>query len=110
MGPPSRSFAADAHDCIMVATLSRVGRIQVRGARSARTMASSPRSVLSQLLTGPESAPILQRMPLCSRPSRASRSAMAFGHPWPPLRAAAYQKAGRDEEMSQPGRTRRSPI
>src|SRR5215510_13543583 len=38
-------------------------------------------------------------LPLCSRPSRASRFAMAFGHPWRPLRGSGQGKLGRDEEM-----------
>jgi hypothetical protein len=40
MGPPPRSFAADAHDCIMVRSLSTY-RIQGCGAMI-RPMASSP--------------------------------------------------------------------
>ena len=32
MGPPLRSFAADAHDCIMVQVDDRTDRIQVCGA------------------------------------------------------------------------------
>jgi hypothetical protein len=40
-GPAARSFAADAHDCIMV-RIKRSYRIQVCGTKSA-PMASSPR-------------------------------------------------------------------
>jgi hypothetical protein len=41
MGPPPRSFAADAHDCIVVSTLGSAEYKFV--ARDARPMASSPR-------------------------------------------------------------------
>jgi hypothetical protein len=46
MGPPPRSFAADAHDCIVVSTLGSAEYKFV--ARDARPMASSP-SVSSPL-------------------------------------------------------------
>ena len=59
MGPPPRSFAADAHDCIMVRSLSTY-RIQVCGARIRARMASSPLIVI----------PIAPSMPSCSEPSR----------------------------------------
>jgi hypothetical protein len=86
---------------------SRVGRIQVRGARSARTMASSP-SVSSS---------VANRSPPRSRKSAAVLAAVKGKSLRdglrPPLTAAARSslaKTGRDEEMSQPGRTRRWPI
>jgi hypothetical protein len=41
MGPPPRSFAADAHDCIMVRSLSTY-RIQGCGAMIRARWASSP--------------------------------------------------------------------
>src|ERR1700687_5793300 len=41
MGPPPRSFAADAHDCIMVRSL-RTYRIQGCGAMIPRPMAKLP--------------------------------------------------------------------
>jgi len=59
MGPPPRSFAADAHDCIMVRSLSTY-RIQVCGARIRARMASSPLIVI----------PTTTSMPSCSEPSR----------------------------------------
>src|SRR5439155_18238552 len=59
MGPPPRSFAADAHDCIMVRSLSTY-RIQVCGARIRVRMAISPLIVI----------PIAPSMPSCSEPSR----------------------------------------
>jgi len=43
MGPPPRSFADDAHDCIMVAIRTRIDRIQGCGATFCAPMASSPR-------------------------------------------------------------------
>src|SRR6266851_9373982 len=42
MGPPLRSFAADAYDCIMVRS-SRIDRIQGCGADLRAPIASSPR-------------------------------------------------------------------
>ena len=42
MGPPPRSFAADAHDCIVGSGRETTCRIQVCGA-TRRLMASSPR-------------------------------------------------------------------
>src|ERR1700693_6523284 len=42
MGPPPRSFAADAYDCIMVRS-SRIDRIQGCGADLRAPIASSPR-------------------------------------------------------------------
>src|SRR3712207_2402876 len=44
MGPPPRSFAADAHGCIMV-RVSHAHRIQARGATTGTAMASSPPTV-----------------------------------------------------------------
>ena len=42
MGPPPRSFAADAHDCIMVRIQTDLPNTSLRRA-DARPMASSPR-------------------------------------------------------------------
>ena len=55
MGPPPRSFAADAHDCIMVRFLLSY-RIQVCGAMVRAGMASSPLIVI----------PTTTSMPSCS--------------------------------------------
>jgi len=95
MDPPPRSFAADAHDCIMVRS-SRINRIQGCGAISAPAgeLPSNCRRLAA--LQGKLDQPSL---PPCSWPSRASRFAMACSHPWPSLRAAAHHKVGRDEEM-----------
>src|SRR3954452_22015848 len=81
MGPPPRSFAADAYDCIMVRSLSTY-RIQVCGARVPRPKASSPLIVI----------PTTTSVPPCSELSRlgletaecAGRSARR-----PPLTAPA---------------------
>ena len=43
MGPPPRSFAADAHDCIMVQVQTRPTEYKFV-ARCSRQMASSPRT------------------------------------------------------------------
>jgi hypothetical protein len=43
MGPPPRSFADDAHDCIVVAIRTWIDRIQGCGATFCAPMASSPR-------------------------------------------------------------------
>ena len=59
MGPPPRSFAADAHDCIMVRLLLTY-RIQVCGAMIRVRKASSPLIVI----------PTTTRMPACSGLSR----------------------------------------
>ncbi|HEY4041976.1 MAG TPA: hypothetical protein VGM32_09055, partial [Rhodopila sp.] len=42
IGPPPRSFADDAHDCIMVRSAKQIDRIQGCGATSVPPMASSP--------------------------------------------------------------------
>src|SRR5258705_2664302 len=59
MGPPPRSFAADAHDCIMVRSLWTY-RIQRLWRDDPRPMASSPLIVV----------PIAPSAPSCSDPSR----------------------------------------
>ena len=59
MGPPPRSFAAEAHDCIMVRSLWTY-RIQGCGAMIRAPMASSPLIVI----------PIASSVPSCSEPSR----------------------------------------
>jgi len=58
MGPPPRSFAADAHDCIMVAILMDRPNTSLR-----RDLAP-----IGEL---PSGRPYRRRLPLCSRPSRA---------------------------------------
>ena len=49
MGPPPRSFAADAHDCIMVRIQMDLPNTSLRRETS-RAMAGSPRFVLDRLL------------------------------------------------------------
>ena len=56
MGPPLRSFAADAHDCIMVWVLGPY-RIQGCGAIEPRPKASSPLIVVP---TAPSGAIVLE--------------------------------------------------
>jgi hypothetical protein len=51
MGPPPRSFAADAHDCIMVGSLDH--RIQGCGAIDTRPHAGSPLNVIPTASSGP---------------------------------------------------------
>src|SRR6202040_2087936 len=46
MGPPARSFAADAHDCIMVRVQTALPHTSVR--REDAPMASSPRMIMTQ--------------------------------------------------------------
>src|SRR3974390_554400 len=58
MGPPLRSFAADAYDCIMVRVLGPTGYKVV--ARLIRAQAGSPLIVI----------PIAPRVPSCSKLSR----------------------------------------
>jgi hypothetical protein len=53
-GPAARSFAADAHDCIMV-RIKRSYRIQVCGTKM-HPMASSPRILLDTAPTGARSS------------------------------------------------------
>src|SRR5262245_17567795 len=103
MGPPSRSFAADAHDCIMVAT--RPGRPNTKFvARDLCAHDGELPSVSSQLLTrSRKSAAVLAAVK-----GKSLRDGLR-----PPLTAAprsslAKTRSGR--EMSQPGRTRRWPI
>jgi hypothetical protein len=79
MGPPPRSFAADAHDCIMVAIFMGSTAYKLV-ARFSRLKANSPRT--RRRLPGlQEGAPDHCSLPLCSRPSRAGRFAMACDHP-----------------------------
>ena len=52
MGPPPRSFAADAHDCIMVRLLLTY-RIQVCGAMIRVRKASSPLIVIPTTMSVP---------------------------------------------------------
>jgi hypothetical protein len=56
MGPPLRSFAADAHDCIMVQVLGTY-RIQGCGAIEPRPKAGSPLIVIP---TAPSGAIVLE--------------------------------------------------
>jgi hypothetical protein len=63
-GPAARSFAADAHDCIMV-RIKRSYRIQVCGTKM-HPMASSPRILID---TGTHRSP-----KLCKKPHRSSSS------------------------------------
>src|ERR1700676_3190630 len=58
MGPPLRSFAADAHDCIMV-RVPWTYRIQGCGAIEPRPKAGSPLIVIATVLS----------VPSCSKPS-----------------------------------------
>jgi len=59
MGPPLRSFAADAHDCIMVRVLGPTGyKVVARLNRAPK--AGSPLIVIATALSGPS----------CSKPSR----------------------------------------
>jgi len=91
MGPPPRSFAADAHDCIMVRSLSTY-RIQVCGARVRARMASSPLIVIPTTtsmppgsepsrcgLAGAEHAERLVRRPTLTAPARAGVQYMWVG-------------------------------
>jgi hypothetical protein len=64
-GPAARSFAADAHDCIMV-RIKRPYRIQVCGTKSA-PMASSPRILNRQTGT-------VQTLSYAKSPCRSSSS------------------------------------
>src|ERR1700748_863925 len=95
MGPPPRSFAADAHDCIMVGSL-RTYRIQGCGAMIPRPMAKRPSD------HRPDHN---QPVPLCSCLSRrdlettecaarAERRPTLTG----PLCASASTRVGRGEE------------
>src|SRR5258708_32465799 len=59
MGPPLRSFAADAHDCIMVRVLGPTGYKVVAGLNRA-PKAGSPLIVIATALS----------VPSCSKPSR----------------------------------------
>jgi hypothetical protein len=68
MGPPPRSFAADAHDCIMVRSLSAY-RIQVCGAMIRARMASPPLIVI----------PTTTSVPSCSELSRRGLETMEHG-------------------------------
>src|SRR5882724_2340928 len=84
MGPPPRSFAADAHDCIMVRSL-RTYRIQGCGAMIRARWASSPlivhpdrgkRAVVQEPsrcgLAWSEHAERLVRRPTLTAPARGS--------------------------------------
>ena len=93
MGPPLRSFAADAHDCIMVRVLGPTGyKVVARLNRAPK--AGSPLIVIATALSGPS----------CSKPSRyglarAKHAARLVRRPI--LTASAridLSDAGRDEE------------
>src|SRR6516165_1026375 len=95
MGPPPRSFAADAHDCIMVRSL-RTYRIQGCGAMIRARWQSSP------LIIGPNHdqrgrrAQALSRCGLgtTDRTARAERRPTLTG----PVRVVLNTCVGRDEE------------
>ena len=83
MGPPPRSFAADAHDCIMVRLLLTY-RIQVCGAMIRVRKASSPLIVIPTTMSVPpcsglsrhgletmERAARTRRRPALTAPARA---------------------------------------
>ena len=91
MGPPPRSFAADAHDCIMVRSLWTY-RIQGCGAMIRAPMASSPPIVVptassrpscSKLsrcgLARPQYAARLGRRPTLTAPARAGFAILRVG-------------------------------
>ena len=80
MGPPPRSFAADAHDCIMVPTSLHHGSELTDQNPVPRIGFLTPTS-----------------LPPRSWPSRANCSAMAFSHPRP--LCSGRPKLGREEEM-----------
>src|ERR1700720_313584 len=95
MGPPPRSFAADAHDCIMVRSL-RTYRIQGCGAMIPRPMAKLPSD------HRPDHN---QRVPPCSCLSRrgletTERAARAERRPTltGPVRVGLNTCVGRGEE------------
>ena len=62
MGPPPRSFAADAHDCIMVRLLLTY-RIQVCGAMIRVRKASSPLIVIPTTMSVPPRAGAVKARP-----------------------------------------------
>ena len=80
MGPPPRSFAGDANDCIMVPTSLHHGSELTDQNPVPRIGFLTPTS-----------------LPPRSWPSRANCSAMAFSHPRP--LCSGRPKLGREEEM-----------
>src|SRR3989475_2725995 len=93
MGPPLRSFAADAHDCIMVRVLGPTGyKVVARLNRVPK--AGSPLIVIATALS----------VPSCSKPSRyglarAKHAARLVRRPILTASARIDQRcAGRDEE------------
>jgi hypothetical protein len=96
MDPPPRSFAADAHDCIMVRS-SRIDRIQGCGAISA-----SDRELPSELSSFPRAAgklirPTQSAAVLVTVKGKSLRDSLR-----PPLTVTArggQSRSGRGEEM-----------
>src|SRR5215475_12030393 len=103
MGPLSRSFAADAHDCIVVAILT--GRPNTSSWRA--ICAHDGELPLGIVPVAKQSTPRSRKSAavLAAVKGKSLRDGLR-----PPLTAAprsSLAKAGRDEEMSQPGLTRR---
>jgi len=97
MDPSPRSFALDAHACIMV--LVRMDQPNTSLRRGIASKASSPRKS-SQCRPTPKSSPDPQACRGARDRQGLRRFAMACGHPWPSLRPRGQPSPGRDEEMS----------
>jgi hypothetical protein len=93
MGPPLRSFAADAHDCIMVQVLRPSG-YKVVARFEPRPKAGSPLIVIP---TAPSGAIVLAAVKV--RPGKGG-ACREVGQPRPLFGAPASAKSDRDEETS----------
>jgi len=123
MGPPPRSFAADAHDCIMVRVLgpteykvvARLIRAPARGLPSDRHPDRIERAtVLGAVKVGLASAERMERLvrrPTLTAPARAgfailrvgtwrNRGVTTAGTGWPPRNAKGARPCPRASSMS----------
>src|SRR5215470_14012498 len=96
MGPPPRSFAADAHDCIMVRLLLTY-RIQVCGAMIRVRKASSPLIVIPTTMSVPARAGPVKARPGSDGACRQGRATAGLDSPCarrPPPRVGRGEETG----------------
>ena len=96
MDPPPRSFAPDAHACIMV--LISIDQPNTSLRRDIASKASSPRKSSSCPIA--ETSSRLSSLPPCSRPSRAASLRDGLRPPLTVAPPGGQPSLSRDEEMS----------
>src|SRR6266852_1842723 len=103
MGPPPRSFAADAHDCIMVRSL-RTYRIQGCGAMIRARWQSSTLIIVPTTHSVAACSGLSRRgLETTERAARAERRPTLTG----PVRVGLNTCVGRGEEKGIPSRTKK---